>query len=51
MLGLGGIAGAISAIVFGRLSDKTNPKYILLACLLIGGFSYIPQGSRRRSSS
>lgn len=44
MLGLGGIAGALSAIVFGRLSDKTNPKYILLACLVIGGCSYLPQG-------
>jgi DHA1 family multidrug resistance protein-like MFS transporter len=44
MLGLGGVAGAISAIFFGRLSDKVNPKYVLLACLFIGGFSYIPQG-------
>ncbi len=44
MLGLGGVAGAISAIFFGRLSDKSNPKYILLACLLIGGCSYLPQG-------
>ncbi len=44
MLGLGGVAGAISAIFFGRLSDKVNPKYVLLACLLIGGVSYIPQG-------
>jgi DHA1 family multidrug resistance protein-like MFS transporter len=44
MLGLGGVAGAISAIFFGRMSDRVNPKYILLACLLIGGFSYVPQG-------
>jgi DHA1 family multidrug resistance protein-like MFS transporter len=44
MLGLGGLAGAISAIFFGRMSDRVNPKYILLACLLIGGFSYVPQG-------
>jgi len=44
MLGLGGVAGATSAIVFGRMSDKTNPKSILLACLLIGGISYVPQG-------
>jgi DHA1 family multidrug resistance protein-like MFS transporter len=44
MLGLGGVAGAISAIFFGRMSDKVNPKYILLACLLIGGVSYLPQG-------
>jgi len=44
MLGLGGVAGAISAVFFGRMSDKVNPKYILLACLLIGGFSYVPQG-------
>lgn len=44
LLGLGGIAGAISAIVFGRLSDKVNPKFILLGCLLVGGLSYFPQG-------
>jgi DHA1 family multidrug resistance protein-like MFS transporter len=44
MLGLGGVAGAISAIFFGRLSDKSNPKYILLTCLLIGGCAYFPQG-------
>ena len=44
MLGLGGFAGAISAIVFGRLSDKVNPKAILLLCLVVGGISYFPQG-------
>lgn len=44
MLGLGGMAGATSAIFFGRLSDRVNPKYVLLACLVIGGCSYIPQG-------
>ncbi len=45
MLGLGGIAGAISAVMFGRLSDKINPKTILLVCLAIGGLSYFPQGA------
>ncbi len=44
MLGLGGIAGAISAIVLGRLSDRSKPKYVLLACLIIGGLAYFPQG-------
>ena len=44
MLGLGGIAGAISAIMLGRLSDRVNPKHCLIACLLIGGIAYFPQG-------
>jgi len=44
MLGLGGIAGAISAVMLGRLSDRVNPKHVLIACLLIGGIAYFPQG-------
>ena len=44
MLGLGGVAGAISAIFFGRMSDRVNPKSILLVCLIVGGLSYFPQG-------
>jgi DHA1 family multidrug resistance protein-like MFS transporter len=44
MLGLGGIAGAVSAIVLGRISDRANPKKILIGCLLVGGVAYFPQG-------
>ncbi len=44
MLGLGGIAGAIAAIIFGRISDRSNPKWILFGCLIAGGLAYLPQG-------
>lgn len=44
MLGLGGIAGAISAVILGRLSDRVNPKTVLLICLCVGGLAYFPQG-------